>query len=155
MVDNSELRLLLELEYDDYMKLIPFISTLPDTEAILNINTATPQVLQSLSSKMSLEAAQQLADTRAEQEGFDSVSEFLQAPEVAGLGLTNQGLGVQSVFFEVKVTARYQERFSYLTSIIQRDLLDGTTKVIYRNSSKKILPVVENDDVTTGENEGV
>jgi general secretion pathway protein K len=146
MVDSSELRSVLDLEYDAYIKLLSFVSALPEVESELNINTARPEVLQSLSHKLSPEAAERLAAVREEQEGFDTVAEFLQTEEVAGLGISNQGLGVQSVFFEAKIIARYQERFSYLTSIIQRDRVDGSTRVIYRNSSKKIMPVVEDKD---------
>ena len=152
MVDNSELRLVLDLHYEAYTKLLSVVSALPDIEAKLNINTAGPEVLQSLSNKLSPEAAERLVVIREEQEGFDSVAEFLQSEEVAGMGISDQGLGVQSVFFEVKIIARYQERYSYLTSIIQRDRIDGSTRVIYRNSSKKIIPVVEDKDSNlTGE----
>jgi hypothetical protein len=90
-----------------------------------------------------LEVALQLAAIRDESEGFDTVTEFLQLPEVAGMGISEQGLGVQSAFFEVRATATFQGRFSYLTSIVQRDLIDGSTRVIYRNYSKKILPIVK------------
>jgi general secretion pathway protein K len=150
MVDNTELRLMLDLEYEAYIKLLPLISVLPDVEAELNVNTASAQVLQSLSNKLSPEVAERLVSIREEQEGFDSVAEFLQSDEVAGMGIPTQGLGVQSVFFEVRIIARYQERFAYLTSIIQRDRIDGSTRVIYRNSSKKILPVVEQEDSREG-----
>ncbi len=146
MVENSELRLLLDLEYEAYIKLLPLVSTLPDTGSELNINTASAEILQSLSNRLSLEAAQKLVAIREEQEGFKSVAEFLQSAELAGLGISEQGLGVQSVFFEVKIIARFQERYSYLTSIIQRDRIDGSTRVIYRNSSRKILPVVDKEE---------
>ncbi len=142
MVDLSELRLLLEMDDETYQKLLPYLSALPDLEAGLNVNTAEAVVLQTISSKLTTEAAAQLIATRDTTEGFKSVTEFLQSPEVAGMGVTVQGLGVQSAFFQVRIIARYQERFSYLTSIVQRDLVDGSTRVIYRNNSNKILPIV-------------
>ncbi len=142
MADLSELRLLLEMDDETYQKLLPYLSALPDPEAELNVNTAEAIVLQSISRDLSTEVAAQIIATRETTEGFKSVTEFLQSPEVAGMGLSAKGLGVQSAFFKVRIIARYQERFSYLTSIVQRDPVDGSTRVIYRNNSNKILPVV-------------
>ncbi len=152
MVDISELRLLLDMDREKYQRLLPYVTALPDPESVLNINTAKGAVLQTVSKDLRLEVAQQLADIRDEKEGFDSVEEFLQLPELAGMAISGQGLGVQSAFFKVRITAKFRERFSYLTSIIQRDLIDGSTRVIYRNSSKKILPVVESRDEEVGDN---
>jgi general secretion pathway protein K len=148
MVDITELRLLLDMDREKYLQLLPYVTALPDPETELNINTAEGTVLQTVSNELPLEIALQLAAIRDESEGFNTVTEFLQLPEVAGMGISEQGLGVQSAFFKVRATATFQGRFSYLTSIVQRDLIDGSTRVIYRNYSKKILPIVK-----TGEDE--
>lgn len=152
MVDISELRLLFEMNREIYERLLPFVTALPDAESELNINTAEGPVLQSVSKDLTLEQAQLVITIREEGEGFASVDEFLQLHEVAGLGISSQGLGVQSAFFEVRITARFQERFSYLTSIVQRDPIDGSTRVIYRNNSKKILPYIGTPDEEIGGN---
>ncbi len=146
MVDITELRLLLDMDREIYQQLLPYVTALPDPETELNINTAEAIVLQTVSRELQLEVAQQLAVIRDETEGFNTVNEFLQLPELAGMGISAQGLGVQSAFFRVRSTAIFQERFSYLTSIVQRDLIDGSTTVIYRNYSKKILPIVKTED---------
>jgi len=112
-------------------------------------------VLQSISSRLGIETADVLVTTRDEQQGFESVTEFLQSPDVAGMGISDSGLGVQSAFFEIRVRARFRERFAYLTSIIQRDPLDGSIRVIYRNSSKKIIPITKNSYVESEEKTGV
>jgi general secretion pathway protein K len=112
----------------------------------LNINTASALVLQSISAGLGVETAELLVAQREELQGFESVLEFLQSPELAGLGISGDGLGVQSAFFEVRVKARFRERFAYLTSIVQRSPIDGSMRVIYRNSSKKIIPVVDESD---------
>lgn len=152
MVDISELRLLLDMDREIYQRLLPYVTALPDPEVELNINTAGGAVLQSVSNNLRREAAEQLIAMRDEQEGFDSVTEFLQSPEVAGLRISAQGLGVQSAFFKVRITARFQERFSYLTSIVQRDPIDGSTRVIYRNNSNKILPIINTTDEVVEDN---
>ena len=154
MVDISELRLLLDLDLDTYERLLPYVTALPDTASVLNINTASAIVLQSVSSGLGIETAQVLVDTRDEQQGFESVTEFLQSPHVAGLGISDKGLGVQSGFFEIRVRARFRERFAYLTSIVQRDTVDGRMRVIYRNSSRKISPIVELSDVESDTSAG-
>jgi len=143
IVDISELRLLLDLDRDTYEALSPYVAALPYADSELNINTAPAMVLQSISSRLGIEIADVLVTTRDEQQGFESVTEFLQSPDVAGMGISDRGLGVQSAFFEIRVRARFRERFAYLTSIIQRDPLDGSISVIYRNSSKKITPLVD------------
>lgn len=154
MVDITELRLLLDMDREKYQRLLPYVTALPDPESELNINTAEGTVLQSISKELQLEVAQQLAVIRDETEGFNTVTEFLQLPELAGMGISAQGLGVQSAFFKVRSTAIFQGRFSYLTSIVQRDLIDGSTIVIYRNYSKKILPIVKTGDDTEDNSNG-
>ncbi len=150
MVDASELRLLLDMDTEIFNALAPYVAALPDMESKLNINTASPVVLQALSSELSLDGAERLAQSRVDEDGFDSTTEFLQLPDVAGMGIIEAGLGVQSMFFEVRTIARYEDRFAYLTSVIQRDPVNGEIIVIYRNSSKKILPVIRSDDSDSG-----
>ena len=151
MEDKSELRLLLDMDPETYDKLMPYVCALPDPWTNINVNTASPEVLQALVPGMTLEAAQGLAAARDESGGFDSVEKFLQQPELAGRGVSPQGLGVQSGFFRVSVRARYGDRFAYLTSIIQRDKTDGKMRVVYRDAGRKILPVVKDEKDQTGE----
>ena len=61
------------------------------------------------------------AASRRGGEGFDSVESFLQDDSLAGQGISPDGLSVQSGFFKVSVRARVDDRFGYLTSIIQRN----------------------------------
>lgn len=142
MVDTSELRLLFEMEPAVFEALSPFVAALPDTSTTLNINTAPPAVLASLTDSLSLEAAEALAANRDETGGYETVTQFLVDPALAGSGLAADGLGVQSSFFRVSVRARFLDRFAYLTSIIQRNVTDGSMRVVYRDMSKRIVPVV-------------
>jgi general secretion pathway protein K len=145
--DVSELGLL-GLEPELLQKIMPFFTALPDAQTLVNINTASPYILQALAPELSFEAAGVLVQRREELEGgFETVQEFLQLPELAGVRVVTNGLSVQSSFFEVRSIARFQERFSYLTSILHRNSLDGTIRVIYRDFSKNFRPqpVIEED----------
>ncbi len=147
-VDVTELRLLgLPPEY--YAELRPYLTALPKADAALNVNTAPAAVLQTLSEGLTFESALTLTERRDEQEGFENIQQFIQAPELAGLGVVGDGLGVQSSFFEIRTIARYRDRFSYLTSIVERDPTSGSMRVIRRDFSKNLRPAVqdENDDV--------
>ena len=148
--DVSELGLL-GLEPEILQQIIPFFTALPDAQTPVNINTASPYILQALASALSVEAAGVLVQRREEQEGgFETVQAFLQLPELAGVGVVTNGLSVQSSFFEVRTIARYQERFSYLTSILHRNPLDGTIRVIYRDFSKNFRPQQVTEEDTDG-----
>ena len=148
--DVSELGLL-GLEPEILQQIIPFFTALPDAQTLVNINTASPYILQALASELSFEAAGVLVQRREEQEGgFETVQAFLQLPELAGVRVVTNGLSVQSSFFEVRTIARYQERFSYLTSILHRNPLDGTIRVIYRDFSKNFRPQQVTEEDTDG-----
>lgn len=134
--DISELNLL-ALPQEQISLISEHLTALPETDVTLNVNTATPAVLQSLSPRLTVDAAQTLIERSLEQEGFRTVQAFLQAPELAGLGVQANGLGVQSAFFEVQVIARYQDRFSYLTTVIHRNATDGSMRVLQRDFSRQ------------------
>ena len=137
MLHASELRLT-GVNEDQYRTIEPFLTALPTTLAKLNINSAPPLVLQSLSSRLTLDVAEGIAEVRKEQGGFESVGEFLQLPQLAGLGISAEGLGVQSSFFEARIVSRYQDRYSYLTSLIHRDTTSGEQSVLSRNFMRNL-----------------
>jgi|TARA_B110000196_G_scaffold318964_1_gene335626 general secretion pathway protein K len=139
IVDTTELRLLLDMDAESFDLLLPFISALPYPSAPLNVNTAPPEVLQTVSDRLSRDMSNDLIIERDNQDGYQSVTEFLQSSYVAGLGIAATGLGVQSKFFEIRIRARYFERNAYLTSIVERND-DGSVRVIYRNFARKVFP---------------
>lgn len=141
MSEVSELRLLTAVSPEVYRRLAPAVTALPIAEASLNVNTASPLVLQSLAPNLGEQAAEALAQRRNEKEGFESVADFLASPELAGLGITGAGLGVESSFFAARIVARYQGRYSYLTSLMVRDPADGSIRVISRNYSRNFSPL--------------
>ncbi len=150
MGDASEVRLMFGLPLEVYQRLRPSITALPEPATNINVNTATPFIFQAIAPGLSYQAAEALALRRNEEEGFESITAFLQSTELAGLGVADVGLSVQSAFFEVRVVARYQDRFSYLTSIIQRNPTDGSLKVIQRDFSRNIVPPTNEGELAGG-----
>ncbi len=143
MVDASEMRLLMGMDAEMYSAIVPFVATLPDEGVPINVNTAGAAVLQSLTNADSGQVDGFISQ-RESTGGFESVQEALASLGVDG-GSEPPGLSVQSAFFEVRVRARFNDRFAYLTSIVQRDPTTGAMVVIYRDAGKKILPVVADD----------
>ncbi len=143
MFDLTELRLILDIDPLTFSVLEPLVTTLPASVNLINVNTAPSVVIQAIAGNgLSPELAEVFTVNRNETEGFDSVEAFLQDDSLAGQGISPDGLSVQSGFFKVSVRARVDDRFGYLTSIIQRNPTDGSMRVIYRDASKKIYPVV-------------
>lgn len=149
MTDVSEVWLL-GLAPEMTSQLLTVLAALPAPEAAININTAGPQVMQALASGLSYEAAQVLIQRRNENEGFETVEMFLQTPELAGLGIVDDGLGVQSAFFEIRTIARFQDRYSYLTSIVHRNPVNGSMRVIARDFSKSYRPPATSQESEDG-----
>lgn len=137
--DISELRLLLEMEPQQFQLIAPYLVALPDVQIEVNVNTASASVLQALLPGTDLGTLESLVADRDGGQPFESTSAFLVQAGVQGV---LNGITVRSEFFQVSIKARYQDRFGYLTSIIQRDGTDGSMRVIYRDQSKKILPKV-------------
>ena len=137
--DISELRLLLEMEPQQFQLIAPYLVALPDVQIEVNVNTASAGVLQALLPGTDFGTLESLVADRDGGQPFESTSAFLVQAGVQGV---LNGITVRSEFFQVSIKARYQDRFGYLTSIIQRDGTDGSMRVIYRDQSKKILPKV-------------
>ncbi|XOV88669.1 MAG: type II secretion system minor pseudopilin GspK [Pseudomonadota bacterium] len=139
MVDLSELRLILEMNDEVYQALVPYLSAIPVPGVVINLNTAPAGVLAAVSPSLTLDMAEGLVAQRDQQQGYESIQDFL--PQLPAQGMSSDLLGVQSAFFQVSVRARYGERYAYLTSVIQRDPADGSMRVIYRDISRKVYPV--------------
>jgi len=132
----SELRLLLNISPRDYEKLLPHVSVLPQGFGNINVNTATSEVLQSLSDKMTKSQAESLIETRANA-AWESVESF-QADPVAKSGITDfKYLGVRSDFFEIATKITLSDRKATLVSVVYRDTADGKMQVISRDQGQK------------------
>lgn len=149
MVDLSELRLILEMDSVKFAQIVPYVTTIADANTKININTATPQVLQAIAPGLSLSAAESIVAVRDSNGPFIDLNDFTDTEEEGMANVDDAGLSVRSSFFQVSIRARFQDRFGYLTSIIQRDPTDGTMRVIYRDQGKKVRPfIIEQQDET-------
>ena len=132
--DVSEAALFLDAE--SFRVLRPYLVSIPSPSSLLNVNTMRAPIIQMLNNELTLEAAESIVLFRDSEEGFDTVEEFLQTPELAGLKIPRELLGIKSDFFEIRVIARYREQFGYLRSILYRNPRDGEILILRRNFSK-------------------
>lgn len=138
MADISELRLILDMEEETLDKLKPHVTVLPTSDSMINVNTASEQVLLMLANSLSQEQVEQAIELR-KPDGYSDLPSFTQSIGTPA-DLDVAGLSVSSSYFQIDVVARYNDRFGYLTSILERNPTDGTMKIIYRDFSKKLLP---------------
>ena len=80
-------------------------------------------------------------------EGFESVEQFLQQPELAGLAVKPGGLGVQSSFFKVNTKARFGTQIVFLTSFVFRDATTGKMTVYQRKNNERFIPFVPEEEI--------
>jgi general secretion pathway protein K len=117
MSDVSELRLVQGFTDEVVVALLPHVSALPD-DTVINVNTATPQVLQALHANLSADSVQQLLDAR-EQTPFADSAAFLARDALAGLGI-DVPVGVSSDWFGVDIEVRVGSGRARIRSLLQR-----------------------------------
>lgn len=145
MVNVSELRLVLDMDRETFELISPYIAAVANPNVDININTASPIVLQAVAPGLDRSSAESITASRDNGTPYNSVEDFFADPAQNQTSANNAnltGLSVQSSFFQVSVRARFQDRFGYLTSVIQRDRTNGTLRVIYRDMSQKIQPFI-------------
>lgn len=133
MSNISEMRLLNSLDNDDYIKMLPYITALPDDANSINVNTASEILLAAFTSK-NRDVARILE--KREKKGY------LTNVEYNVLGIADKSLGVNSSYFEVKSKVEYNDEIFYLVSVLRRDLdAKGNINidVLSRDFSKKFL----------------
>jgi general secretion pathway protein K len=123
---------------DDYQKLLPHVTVLPKGFAALNVNTASAEVLQSLSDIMTDQQAETLIETR-ENQIWKDINEFKSDPQVQASQIDDTNLGVRSDFFEVATRITLSDRKVRLLSIIYRKNDDGAMQVLLRDQGLKYL----------------
>jgi general secretion pathway protein K len=117
MVDPSELRLVRGMTAKLYYALQPFITVLPGAVTQVDINYASPQVLMSLNSSLTLAQTQGMAACRSSHGFFTNTGDFMQlcAP---GIKLTN--ITVNSQYYLLKSTASFGDQVETQTSLLMR-----------------------------------
>ncbi|MFV1872173.1 MAG: type II secretion system minor pseudopilin GspK [Oleiphilus sp.] len=138
MRDITELRLLPNVSNEDFQKLLPHVTVLPQGRSPVNVNTASPEVLQSLTETMSDQQAKTLVEQR-EEKPWKDIESFKADPLVAASVLKTQYIGVNSEFFEIATRISLSDRVVRLVSLVYRAEKDGVMQVIRRDQSQKYL----------------
>ena len=129
----SQLRVLPGVDGETLRQLDPWVALLP-REAVLNINTASPQVLATLEG-LSMPTAEALVRQRPATV-YNSAQAFTHDPLIAGLGVNGHGLGVSSRWFRVTVDVSLGTSRLRLASEVERELKTGRWRVVQR----RLLP---------------
>lgn len=128
--DNSELRLLDGMNYENFKELREHVASLPALTPI-NINTATEDVLLAIAPNMKQSDVSQIIAAQ-QQGGFATINEWLQQSYGAVLSSVQSDLSVNSEYFEIRIKSIYDGRISLLKTTLYRDASDGTMRVIKR-----------------------
>jgi general secretion pathway protein K len=143
LADISELRLIKGYTAEVLAVLEPHITALPDL-TVINVNTATPVVLQALHAELDESDVQQLLEARdAEQDGepFTDMKAFLAHEALAGLELAID-VDVQSDWFNVLTDVSVGRGLARLESRILRGE-SGLQVVSRTRTGKRLLPEEE------------
>ena len=115
---SSELMLLKDMTQEQFTKLKPFISTLPENTAI-NINTASVEVLMTLADDLPADELQALVEKR-EDKAYEKVEDFLAEKIFAGKNIAAEGLSVSSNYFLLHAEAGIGTLKQYRTCLFER-----------------------------------
>jgi len=135
LVSTSELRLVKGYSAEIMALLEPYITALPGPTA-LNVNTASPLVLQALHAGLGPMDAEQIIEARGE-DGFAQLESFLALDALAGLQL-DVDVDIKSDWFSVLTDVRIGRGQARLESRLQRS--DKALTVDYRVRTRRLLP---------------
>ncbi len=127
----SELKLIDGIGEEELEKLIPLVTVLPKTSKI-NLNTALPEVIQSLSKKLTPGDVQAIIDARGDI-GIESLEELNRFSSLAGRVsvLRNAPVEFRSNYYSIYIKAIYRDTsFQMKTLLIRND--EGKVQVAGR-----------------------
>lgn len=137
----SELRLARGFDTDVWTRLAPHVTALPRADTAINVNTATPQVLQAVVPGLDARAAELLHETAAETP-FRYVDDFTAHPLVDGAApaggdaqLRSAQLAVRSRFFRTRVDVEIGSVTYTLYSWLER-ADNGASRVLRRTRTE-------------------
>ncbi len=141
LVDVSELRLVKGYTPEVILALEPHVTVLPVPTPI-NINTATPIVLQALHAELDESDIEQLIATRDET-AFTDLKEFLAHDALAGLEIA-VATDIKTEWFSVLTDVSVGRGRARLESILFRKT--GRPQIVSRTRTAKRIPDDENED---------
>jgi general secretion pathway protein K len=125
MISPSELRLMFGISKEDYETLLPYITTLPKV-TLINVNTASPEVLSSIAKGFPKGNAEGILSGRP----FDDVAQFTGNEALAGLKVNEKLLSVTTDYFLFESTVFYGHIEQKQQVIFERQ--DGEVRSIMR-----------------------
>lgn len=134
----SELRSVRDMEPEIYAAIEPHICILPDSNTSINVNTASAEVLASLTRDVSVSDAQSIVDLVRT---YDQVSEFTDENE--DFLPVSSMLAVESTYFLLQAEAQFGESRVSLESILRRN--GGNITVLQRDFGRLFRSSIEVD----------
>ena len=130
--DVSEIKLMQILSDEEYKKLRPFVTILPD-KAGINLNTVPRELLPMIFDGFSSTEAEEFVSLRGET-GFQNINEIKQLPMMKNKNINwnKLQLTLSSQFFSVYIKAVYNDTIYYLHTLLAKND-QGDVAVIRRN----------------------
>lgn len=131
MASISELKLIDGIGENELEKLIPLVTALPKSSKI-NLNSALPEVIKSISKNITDGDAQAIIDARGDR-GIENMSALNNLPSLNGKAGVLQGAPVEfgSSYFSVYIKATYRDTTFYLKTLLVRNA-EGQVQVAGR-----------------------
>ena len=133
-VHVSELRLINGITAALYLKLLPYVIVLP-LGTLINVNTAPPPVLQSLSPSFTLEGAKALISSR-QQKPFSSIGDFIHSDLAQNHALPENKVTVNSEYFLIETEVDKGQQQLLLYTLVQRIIRNGKPVIFIHWQSK-------------------
>jgi len=145
LVSVSELRLVKGYDPQVMELLLPHVTVLPD-ETSINVNTASPLVLQALNPELSETDVSALIVDRGEN-GYENINDFLSHNSLAGLEL-DVDVDVTSDFFMVLTDVVIGSSRVQLESLLERkqDGSAASTRIVSRTRTRIRAPQTEDEE---------
>lgn len=139
LADVSELLLVKGFTPEVVAALRPHVSALPAT-ALINVNTATPELVRAFTENMTASGAEELRRNRPS-DGYETADAFLDEPAFNGLDATAKNalkplLVVRTGYFELSARATISGRHSVLHSVLARGD-SGTLGIVSRDYGRQ------------------
>lgn len=131
LASARELMLIRGVDEEIYRRLVPYITTMQRTLSI-NVNTASADVLQSLSPLIDDSTAEMLINARKVRP-FETIDEFLAHPILIGRDIQTEGISTSSEYFELIGTVNASSTSSTWQSILRRS--NNNTETVSRKFS--------------------
>lgn len=136
----SELLWVKGMRPEIYHALAPHLSIWPAAGSVLNINTASLEVLRSLNADKTLQPiaegdAQAIIEYRREEQAFEDLA-FFTSGQLAALDIDTENISFSSTHFLLTSQTVFLSRTYKLRSVIHRDGDSGVIKVVARSQSR-------------------